>query len=66
MYFIRYRSRNHIDSPKELLIFVIGVAVLMAIKYFLPKIATNMSYKTVNTVSYVAAAIIMVFFIFII
>lgn len=34
----------------------------MAMKYFLPKIATNMSYKTVNTVSCVVAAIIMVFF----
>ncbi|GEM_PF-2779138 len=66
MYFIRYRSRNHIDSPKDLLVVIIGVAVCMAMKYYLPKIIPGMSNKTVERVSYAVAVIIMVLFIFII
>ena len=51
MYFIRYRSRNHIDSPKDLLVVIIGVAVCMVMKYYLPKIIPGMSNKTVERVS---------------
>lgn len=66
MYFIRYRSRNYIDSPKDLLVLIIGMVVCMVMKYYLPKIIPGMSNKTVDMVSGIVAMAIMVLFIFII